>query len=681
MKLHKFTITAALSVATLFLAGCSDFLDITPPSKIPPENYFKDASQLEAYALEMYPRVLPDCSGNSYNVYGADQNTDNQIRADVYPERFDDDTWKVPQSGGGWGFEVIYRCNFFFANVLPKFGEDLSGSQNTIEGDLGTIRHIIGEMYVLRALQYFTHYKAFGDYPIITEPLTDDMVVLTNAAKRSPRNEVARFILSDLDKGISMMSDKNLGTLRINRDVAMLIKSRVALYEGTWLKYFKGTAFVPNGEGWPGKEKDYNANYQYPSGSIDNEIDWFLEQAMISAKDIAEKYKGTLTQNTGILQQDENETPNPYFNMYTEEDLSSFNEVMLWRRYSYPQKTHGTAIAGQTANGNVGVTRSFVQNFLMADGTPVYTHGSYQDGDGYYMGDKTIADVRVNRDSRLSLFLQEPGQLNMFGEQTSVGEYYNTPQPDVLGVRAGRYPTGYVLRKATPFDQAHYVGANTAFNGLPIYRSVEALLNYMEASFERNGSIDGTAAEYWSIIRKRAHVDEDYTKTIAMTDMNKEAENDWGAYSAGTIINSTLYNIRRERRCEFIAEGMRYDDLCRWRAMDQLMSKPYIPEGIHFWNVANKDNILEAWPTGKIVSDGTANSNISPAEQSEYLRPYQKYPSQRLFNGFGWHMAHYLEPIAIKQLLLTSPDGATISESTIYQNPYWPTEPNIPATK
>ena len=203
----------------------------------------------------------------------------------------------------------------------------------------------------------------------------------------------------------------------------------------------------------------------------------------------------------------------------------------------------------------------------------------------------------------------------------------------------------------------------------------------MEASFERNGSVDGTAAEYWSIIRKRAHVDEDYSKTIVMTDMDKEAENDWGAYSAGKIINPTLYNIRRERRCEFIAEGMRYDDLCRWRAMDQLMNKPYIPEGIHFWNVANKDNILEAWPTGKLVSDGTANSNVSPAEQSEYLRPYQKYPSQRLYNGFGWHLAHYLEPIAIKQLLLTSPDGATISESTIYQNPYWPTEPNLPAIK
>ena len=46
------------------------------------------------------------------------------------------------------------------------------------------------------------------------------------------------------------MKDKEMATTRINRDVALLLKSRVALFEGTWLKYFKGTAFVPKGEGW-----------------------------------------------------------------------------------------------------------------------------------------------------------------------------------------------------------------------------------------------------------------------------------------------------------------------------------------------------------------------------------------------------------------------------------------------
>ncbi len=33
-------------------------------------------------------------------------------------------------------------------------------------------------------------------------------------------------------------------TTRINADAAILLKSRVALFEGTWLKYFKNTAFL-----------------------------------------------------------------------------------------------------------------------------------------------------------------------------------------------------------------------------------------------------------------------------------------------------------------------------------------------------------------------------------------------------------------------------------------------------
>ena len=53
--------------------------------------------------------------------------------------------------------------------------------------------------------------------------------------------------------------------------------SRVALFEASWLENFKGTAFVPNGEGWPGKSKDYNASYEYPLGTIDKEIEFFLK--------------------------------------------------------------------------------------------------------------------------------------------------------------------------------------------------------------------------------------------------------------------------------------------------------------------------------------------------------------------------------------------------------------------
>ena len=47
----------------------------------------------------------------------------------------------------------------------------------------------------------------------------------------------------------------------------------------------------------------------------------------------------------------------------------------------------------------------------MNDGRPVYAHtSSYAEAGGDYKGDQNIADVRTNRDNRLTLFLKEPNQ-------------------------------------------------------------------------------------------------------------------------------------------------------------------------------------------------------------------------------------------------------------------------------
>lgn len=49
---------------------------------------------------------------------------------------------------------------------------------------------------------------------------------------RMPRNEVADFILSDLDKAIELLQNQGFASNnRINKQVALLVKSRVALYE------------------------------------------------------------------------------------------------------------------------------------------------------------------------------------------------------------------------------------------------------------------------------------------------------------------------------------------------------------------------------------------------------------------------------------------------------------------
>ncbi len=652
--------TLVLFAFSIMLVSCNKLLDKEPTSQISPEKYLNEASQLGYYANGLYTSILP--SHNNYNLtFVADQYTDNQ--AYIAPSsKYIKGSWTVPNSGS-WYFKNIYDCNYFLERVLPR------QKDGEITGNTAEINQYIGEVYFLRAYEYFVRYQQYGDFPIVKTTLPDDQKVLTEASKRSPRNEVARFILSDLDKALEMMSENfESRHTRINRNCALLLKSRVALYEGTFLKYFKGTAFVPKGSDWPGAGKEYNASYSYPSGSIDDEINWFLDQAIEAAAQLADKV--VLTENTGTVQQNAEEPANPYMDMFSGTDLSNYPEVLLWRQYDKGMGfTNGCGEWGNRGNLGAGLTRGMVDGFLMANGLPIYASGSG------YCGDEYIADVRKNRDGRLFVFLKEPGQKNSIDEYEGASQAVPVePYPNLFGSDFSRvYSTGYSIRKGNPLNQIHLVGIAGSYVASITFRGVEALLNYIEASYERNGSLDNKAIGYWQAIRERAKVDTDIYKTIDATDVNLESTNDWGAYSAGKLIDPVLYNIRRERRCELMAEGLREMDLQRWRAMDQLIDTPYHIEGFKIWGQ------MRGW-YGSQLKYGSQDANVSAPTRSKYLRPYEKSEMSEAYDGLTFAMAHYLQPISIQEMILTSEDG-TVSGSVIYQNPCWPNESGAAALK
>lgn len=80
-----------------------------------------------------------------------------------------------------------------------------------IEGVEKNIKQYIGEIYFLRAWEYFSKLQNLGDFPILTKVLSDKKEDLIEASKRRPRNEVARFILSDLDKAAELMTNSPVG--------------------------------------------------------------------------------------------------------------------------------------------------------------------------------------------------------------------------------------------------------------------------------------------------------------------------------------------------------------------------------------------------------------------------------------------------------------------------------------
>ena len=153
---YRYIVKAFMAMAVIAgTTSCDDFLDREPMSSISPETYYSTAAQLEANLNDEYPNVLPSFGQWTYGIFGEDKGTDNQIEVNAN-DRYTQDRWKVPHSeSDNWKFERIYRINFFLSEALPKFGEDMSGSQNTISGSVATIKHYIGEMYFLRAYEYF----------------------------------------------------------------------------------------------------------------------------------------------------------------------------------------------------------------------------------------------------------------------------------------------------------------------------------------------------------------------------------------------------------------------------------------------------------------------------------------------------------------------------------------------
>ena len=229
--------------ALLGLASCNKFLDRPPLSDVSPDYYLRSEADLAAYTVGAYN--FPSHSGFNVGTYGNDNNTDNQANS-TGSNIWVPGQYRVPQSGGSWNFSRIRNLNYFMEQVLPRW------QAKSLQGNTDNISHYIGEAYFLRAYEYFSKLQAFGDFPIVRNSLRDDMESLRAASRRRPRNEVARYIIMNLDSAITLLKDAPPnGKNRISKTAAQLFKSRVALFEASWLTYHKGTAQVPGGPGWP----------------------------------------------------------------------------------------------------------------------------------------------------------------------------------------------------------------------------------------------------------------------------------------------------------------------------------------------------------------------------------------------------------------------------------------------
>lgn len=511
---------AFVAASILPFSSCSDFLDREPITKPEAGNFLTGAIQVENYINGLY-MTLPSFSKFGLGVRSEEKNSDNII-AEKYDARLHGQNNQF-SGASDWqtGYQNLRKVNYFFHNYkVPEAQENED------------VLSLKGEAYFLRAYWHFDLLKKFGSIPVMDAFWDENATIAGLQIPAKARNEVARFILSDLVEAKNLLHSRGkYSGIRINKEAAMVLAMNVALYEGTWEKYHSSDDFA----------------------SSTNESNYFLGEVINWGNELF---------GCGIDLYKTGQNPGDAFAaLFNSRDLSGMGEVLLWRKYSSDEgvfhDVNGNLKAGVVdSEGAAGITQSLVDNYLNADGTFIDpTNEKFKDFKETFEGrDPRLIQTVMNEGAKFaSATTATPMHLEEYTDEKK-----NTISPPKLaGDGNTRSLTGYHIR----------LGIDTTFvsgNGetaLPIIRYAEGLLAYAEAAAELEMWSDDIANKTLKALRERAGV-----KYLAPA-------KDANFTDFGYALTPVLQEIRRERRSELALQGFRLDDLMRWKADKLIVGK------------------------------------------------------------------------------------------------------------
>ena len=224
MKLKHIALSFSI---VLCMSSCESILDIDPPTdSLTAEVTFSTPEGIRTAATGFYTDNFLNniMYYQALELYVSQISDELQARSGQFAEYYQnnynasssyfDNLWSRPYSS-------IYGANDFLGHV--------EGSTIIPENELNKYR---GEALFFRANAYFYLVNLFGDVPLLT---TYDVSV-TATAGRSPKAEVYKQIIADLQQAQLWLKDSGNGRTRISADAATALLARVYLYTEQWDK-------------------------------------------------------------------------------------------------------------------------------------------------------------------------------------------------------------------------------------------------------------------------------------------------------------------------------------------------------------------------------------------------------------------------------------------------------------
>ncbi len=598
-----------LCTVAILVSGCEDFLDRKPLIEMNDGNYWTTENNVRLFANGFYTNYFVGYN----NTWGVDY---APLRGYYFSDDFSSPgkqsgfETQAPPSRSSISEGALWLTTYAGPTWNFAWVRKANLYLDRIEGMKGGVlteeqyQHWSAVARFFRGYEYSRLVSVFGDIQYYGR-LVGDNELDELYKDRDDRAVVMDEVYNDFVYVLANMRLSDGNSQYLNRYIAAGFISRFMLFEGTWQKYHEG-----NNE----KAKKY------------------LELAVSAANLVMESGNWSFTSD--------------FRSLFGSESLASNREVLMYRQYDATQGVthHVASYSNTTESQSTAPNLDLMRSFIAVDGQP-YKLSGVADADKL-----DIATMITTRDPRFeATFWDEPKK--EAGTLLYAAKFIDRVGPTYYG---STYPPQY--------------GSNTNTNDAPVMRLAEVVLNWIEAKAEL-ATMGGTAVTQADIDKSiNAIRDRPLDAVAESKNVQKTAHLMIAAIpddpDRDPDVPELLWEIRRERRMEFVFEHTRLMDIKRWKKIEymngvtnpDILRGPWvdIPADLPEWLDETKEGVLKVeHANGTVVTyDGT-----NGAQMVGYYVP------ENISNRDAFTDRVYLAPLGETQINEFADKGYTLTQT------------------